>query len=62
VARQEVQIKMEEQENRIAKEEWALYQKANPNESASDLTLRKPQMAGNTRFLNESVIRNSPFL
>jgi RND family efflux transporter MFP subunit len=44
VARQEVQIKMEEQENRIAKEEWALYQKANPNESASDLTLRKPQM------------------
>jgi RND family efflux transporter MFP subunit len=44
VARQEVQIKMEEQENRIAKEEWAHYKEANPEESASELTLRKPQM------------------
>lgn len=44
VARQEVQIEMEKQENRIAKEEWAQYQKDNPDESASELTLRKPQM------------------
>lgn len=44
VATRKVQYEMEEQEARLAKDEWLQYQKDNPSEKATLLTLRKPQM------------------
>lgn len=43
VAMQDVQRRLEEQQQVIAKQEWDLFKKTYPDVQASDLTLRKPQ-------------------
>jgi membrane fusion protein, multidrug efflux system len=45
LANAEVRYQIEQEETDIAKDEWAYYQKKNPNEKANSLTLRKPQLA-----------------